>query len=246
MLQQTTDRKIISCTTCSTCSTCVTLSLMIFVNFKTYEQGSGQRALALVRILEEVAGQTQIKIIPVVQIIDAEVVVNSTKLEVWIQHIDPISYGAHTGWTLPEEAVRAGIRGVFLNHSEHKFEDWDMLIKVVARCKEVDLKTLVFAGDIDELKRVLELQPTYASYEPPELVGSTEVSVAQAKPEIVAKASVLAKEKGIPLVVGAGIHSEGDVKKSLELGAVGVALATDVVKAQDPRKELLELTEGFR
>lgn len=218
---------------------------MIFINFKTYEQGSGHRALSLVRILEEVAGQTQIKIIPVVQLIDAEMVVNSTKLEVWIQHIDPISYGAHTGWALPEEAVRVGIKGVFLNHSEHKFEDGDMLTKAVARCKEVDLKTLIFAGDIDELQKVLELVPTYVSYEPPELVGSTEISVAVAKPEIVATASVMAKEKGIPLIVGAGIHSEEDVRKSLKLGAVGVVLATDVVKAQDPREELLELTKGF-
>ncbi len=218
---------------------------MIFINFKTYEQGSGHKALALVRILEEVAGLTQIKIVPVVQIIDAEMVVNSTKLEVWLQHIDPISYGAHTGWTLPEEAVRVGVRGVLLNHSEHKFEDWDMLVKAVARCREVDLKTLVFAGDIEEFGKALELEPTYVSYEPPELVGNTEISVAAAKPEIVSQASAMAKEKGIPLIVGAGIHSEEDVRKSLELGAAGVVLATKVVKAQDPRKELLELTEGF-
>jgi thiamine monophosphate synthase len=32
----------------------------------------------------------------------------------------------------------------------------------------------------------------------------------------------------------------------LELGASGVAVATDIVKAQDPQKELLELAEGFK
>jgi thiamine monophosphate synthase len=37
-----------------------------------------------------------------------------------------------------------------------------------------------------------------------------------------------------------------DVKKSLELGAVGVAVATAVVKATDPKAKLLELTEGFK
>ncbi|MEK7113177.1 MAG: triose-phosphate isomerase [Patescibacteria group bacterium] len=219
---------------------------MIFVNFKTYEQGSGQKALALTKILEEVAHATQVKIIPVVQIIDAEMVVNSTRLEVWIQHIDPVSYGPYTGWTLPEEAVRVGVRGVFLNHSEHKFNDWGELTKGVLRCREVDLKTLVFAGDLEELKKVLEFTPTFAAYEPPELVGNTETSVAQAEPEIIAKASVLAKEAGIPLIVGAGINSRDDVRKSLELGAVGVAVATDVVKAEDPRKEILDLTEGFK
>jgi triosephosphate isomerase len=219
---------------------------MIFINFKTYAEGSGQKAVSLTKILEEVAHSTQVKIVPVVQIIDAEIVVNSTRLEVWIQHIDPVSYGPYTGWTLPEEAVRVGIRGVFLNHSEHKFENWEDLTKAISRCREVDLKTLVFAGDVEELKKVLELKPTFAAYEPPELVGSTETSVARAEPEIIAKASVLAKEAGIPLIVGAGINSRDDVRKSLELGAVGVAVATDVVKAVDPRKELVDLTEGFR
>jgi triosephosphate isomerase len=218
---------------------------MIFVNFKTYEEGSGENAIALTRILEEVAHLSQVKVIPVVQTIDAEEVAASTKLEVWIQHVDPISYGSHTGWTLPEEAVKIGLAGVFLNHSEHKFESWEELQKAVVRCKEVDLKTLVFASNIEELKKVLELKPTYAAYEPPELVGSTTTSVARAQPEIIAKASVLTKEAGIPLVVGAGISSQEDVKKSLELGAVGVAVATDVVKAQDPRREILDLTEGF-
>ena len=64
---------------------------MIFVNYKTYPQGSGQNAVTLTKVLETVSLETQIKVIPVVQIIDAEMVVDSTRLEVWIQHIDPIS-----------------------------------------------------------------------------------------------------------------------------------------------------------
>jgi triosephosphate isomerase len=219
---------------------------MIFVNFKTYEQGSGQKALALTRVLEEVAHETQVKIIPVVQVIDAEAVIAATKLEVWIQHIDPVSYGPHTGWTLPEEAIRIGVRGVFLNHSEHKFDSWDSLVKASARCLEVDLKTLVFASSLEEFQKSLQLKPTFIAYEPPELIGSTKTSVATAEGENIAKVSVLAKGEGIPLIVGAGINSSSDVKKSLELGAVGVAVATDVVKAQDPRKEIMDLTEGFK
>jgi len=218
---------------------------MIFVNYKTYEQGSGQKAIALTHILGEVAHETGVKIIPVVQIIDAEMIVNSTQLEVWLQHIDPITYGPHTGWDVPEEAVRVGIRGVFLNHSEHKFENWDELVKAVARTREVDLRSVVFAPDLEELKKVLELKPTYAAYEPPELIGSVTASVASAQPEIIAKASVLTKEAGIPLIVGAGINSREDVRKSLELGAVGVAVATDVVKAENPKAELTDLTQGF-
>jgi len=219
---------------------------MIFINFKTYEQGSGQKALQLTRVLESVSLETQIKVIPVVQIIDAEMVIDSTKLDVWIQHVDPVSYGAHTGWVLPEEAVRVGLKGVFLNHSEHKFEDFELLKKANARCIEVDLKTLVFADSIEELEKVVALKPNYVSYEPPELVGETEKSVATEKPEIISQAAEIAKKENLPLIVGAGIHSKEDVKKSLELGAEGFAVATKVVKADDPDKELRELISGYK
>jgi len=219
---------------------------MIFVNYKTYEEASGPRAIALTKILEEVAHDSQVKIIPVVQIIDAEMVIPSTALEVWIQHVDPLNYGAHTGWTLPEEAAKIGVSGVFLNHSEHKFDSFDALYTANERAMSANLKTLIFAGTIDELKKVTELAPTYVAYEPPELVGSTTTSVARAQPGIISEASEVARLGGEPLIVGAGVSSMEDVKKSLQLGAVGVAVATAIVKAPDPRAKLLELTEGFK
>jgi triosephosphate isomerase len=219
---------------------------MIFVNYKTYEEGSGQRAIGLTKILEEVAHTTQVKIIPVVQIIDAEAIIAATTLEVWIQHVDPLTYGAHTGWTLPEEAAKIGVSGVFLNHSEHKFDNFDALYTANEKAMSANLKTLIFAGTLDELKKITKLAPTYVAYEPPELVGSTTTSVAQAQPQIISEAAEIAREAGLPLIVGAGVHEMSDVKKSLELGAVGVAVATDIVKATDPKKELLDLTEGFK
>ena len=219
---------------------------MIFVNYKTFEESSGPKALLLTKTLEAVAHESQVKIIPVVQIIDAENVISSTTLEVWIQHIDPISYGAHTGWVLPEEAARVGVSGVFLNHSEHKFDNFDALKTANEKAMSANLKTLIFAGNLDELKKISELSPTYVAYEPPELVGSVTTSVAEAQPAVISQAEEIARSAGLPLIVGAGIHNIHDVKKSLELGAVGVAVATDVVKAVDPKKELTELTEGFK
>lgn len=218
---------------------------MIFINYKAYAQGSGQDGVKLTKVLEEVWHETQVKIIPVVQILDAELIVSSTRLQVWIQHIDPVSYGPYTGWTLPEEAVRIGIKGVFLNHSEHKFESWEDLTKAVLRCREVDLKTLVFASDLEELKKIILLKPTFIAYEPTEIVGSTETSVARAKPEVIEEAAKLAEEAQIPLIVGAGVSSKDDVATSLKLGAQGVAVATDVVKAENPKAELRDLAEGF-
>ena len=219
---------------------------MIFINFKTYEQGSGVNALELLEVLENVAKDEQAKIIPVVQATDILEAVQTTSLEVWVQHTDSDEFGAHTGHILPEAVKEDGAMGTFLNHSEHRFETFTELEKANERAMEVGLKTLIFSGDVEELKKASKLSPTFLSYEPPELVGSKTTSVAKAKPDVIAKAVEVAHEARLPLIVGAGIKSQKDVEVSVKLGADGVAVASDVVKAKDPEKELRELVAGFK
>lgn len=219
---------------------------MIFLNFKTYESGTGDTALAMAKIAEEVSHLSGIKIIPVVQIADIREVVSNVSIEVWTQKIDPVTYGAHTGSILPESVLEDGARGTFLNHSENRFSDFETLTKAHDRAREVGLKTLIFAKDIDELKKVATLKPDYISYEPPALIGSKDKSVATAEPEIITQAVKISKEAGIPLIVGAGVHSEEDVRICIELGAVGIAVASDVMMADNPKQELLDLVEGFK
>jgi triosephosphate isomerase (TIM) len=218
---------------------------MIFVNFKTYEQGTGHKAIELTQILEEVAHESQIKIIPVVQATDILEVVGSTTLEVWTQKVDPVEPGAHTGSVLAEAVKEDGASGTFLNHSESKLTSFDDLAKASDRAKLMELKTLIFAADVKELKDITSLTPTYLAYEPPELVGSATTSVAT-RPDAIKEASEIAKLANIPLIVGAGVHSADDVRKCLECGAVGIAVASDILKAENPRQEILELVEGFR
>lgn len=219
---------------------------MIFLNFKLYPSGTGKKAVEMVRILEKISGETNVTIIPVVQAGDVREVSESTSLEVWTQHVDNVIYGAHTGFILPESVREDGAVGTFLNHSEHKFEDFEALKKAHERAKECGLKTLVFGDNIDELSKIINLNSDYISYEPPELVGNATTSVATAHPDVIAKAYEIAKSKNIPLIVGAGVHSKEDVKKSLELGAVGIAVASDVMKAENPEEELRDLVEGFK
>jgi len=219
---------------------------MIFVNFKTYERGTGTSAVELTRILEEVSASNKVKIIPVVQAADIKEVVTNSKLEIWVQHTDPVEYGAHTGFILPEAVFEDGAMGTFLNHSEHKLENFDILEKAHERARSVGLKTLIFAADLSELKKVVLLSPTFIAYEPPELVGSKTTSVANAMPEVISQAVEITRENDLPLIVGAGIKSREDVRKSLELGAVGVAVASDIVTADYPRREIMDLVEGFK
>ena len=218
---------------------------MIFVNFKVYEQGTGVDAINLVHILEGVSHETQFKIIPVVQAMDVKEITQTSKLEIWVQHIDPVEFGAHTGLILPEAVFEDGAMGTFLNHSEHKFTNFDDLKVACERAKSVGLKTLIFAADLDEVRRVIALNPTFVAYEPPELVGSKTTSVANAMPEVISKAVEITTDNELPLIVGAGIKSQEDVRRSLELGAVGVAVASDIVVAKNPKGELLELIQGF-
>ena len=219
---------------------------MLFVNFKTYEEGTGKNALELIKVLEEVAQFSQIKIIPVVQATDIKEAVNASKLEIWTQNVDPVSFGSHTGSILPESVFEDGAVGTFLNHSERKFQDSESLKQTIERCSGIGLKTLVFASNLEELGTVSSFNPTLVAYEPPEFIGSTTTSVTSAQPDIILKAVEIAKTHNLPLIVGAGIHCREDVKKSLELGATGIATSKDILKAENPKRELLDLIEGFK
>ncbi len=218
---------------------------MIFVNFKTYLEGTGANAVKLAHVMEEVSTESQIKLIPVVQAADVREVVQSVKLEVWVQNVDSAEYGAHTGSIIPEAVKEDGASGTFLNHSEHRFLSFEELEKAHQRARDVGLKTLVFAGNIAQLVSILSLAPDFVSYEPPELVGSTTTSVSQAKPEVIAEAVEISKGKRLPLIVGAGIKTEEDIRVSLGLGATGFAIASSIVKSPDPKSELLKLTKGY-
>lgn len=219
---------------------------MLFVNFKTYKESSGFRGLELLEKIEEASEESQTKVIAVLQALDIREATVSSNLEIWAQHIDPVEYGAHTGAILAESVLADGASGTFLNHSENKYESRKSLEDIIVRCRELNLKTLVFAADLKELREILKLKPDFVAYEPPELVGSKTSSVAEAKPEVIAKAVELSHDARIPLIVGAGIKSQKDVKVSVGLGADGVAVASDIVKARDPKKETLELLEGFK
>lgn len=218
---------------------------MIFLNFKTYKSGSGSLALSMAKIAEEVSNETGIKIICVVQPMDIREVVLEISTAVWSQKVDAVEFGAHTGSILAESVINDGAIGTILNHSEGRSPDFETLTRAHERAKEVGLKTLIFAKDLDELEKIAGLKPDFISYEPPSLIGGKDASVATVEPEIIANASKISKKVNIPLIVGAGVHSKEDVKKCVELGASGVAVASDVMNAIDPKKELMDLCLGF-
>lgn len=219
---------------------------MIFINFKTYERGTGQKAVELVRILSKVQEATNIPIIPVVQVADAYSCVSASTSDVWVQHVDAIEPGQHTGWILPEAVAAAGAKGAFLNHSEHPL-DSSLITNHLSLCRKANLKTLVFASNLEELSQLTRtdpVKPDFVSYEPPELIASKETSVAKSKKDEIKKAVEIAGH--IPLIIGAGIKDAQDIKISLDLGAKGVVVSSAIVLADNPREVVEELVEGFK
>jgi len=214
---------------------------MVFVNFKTYKEGTGKEAVKLAKICQEVSQKTSLKIIPLVQAVDIFRLA-SLGFEIWAQHLDDINFGPNTGQILPQAILAAGARGTILNHSENRLPT-PVIGSILNRCRRLELKTLVCSESIEEAKEIAEFKPNFLAYEPSEFIGSRTTSVSTVKPEVIR--DFIKEIKKIPVLVGAGVHSKKDVEVALKLGAKGILVATDVVLAKDPKKELTDLAEGF-
>ena len=215
---------------------------MIFVNFKTYKEGTGEKAVKLAKICQTVEKKTAIKVIPVIQAVDI-FHLTSQGFEVWAQHIDNINFGPNTGQILPQAIIAAGAKGTLLNHSEYKLPI-EVIRETIKRCQALKLKTLICSDNLEEAKQIVEGKPDFIAYEPPEFIGSRTDSVSSVKPKVIK--DFVKEIKAIPVLVGAGVHSQKDVKVALKLGAKGILVATDVVLAEKPEKELLDLAGGFK
>jgi triosephosphate isomerase (TIM) len=215
---------------------------MILLNFKTYIQSTGENAIKLVRIAKESESATGIETIVCPQNIDIRDIAKIFPAHTWAQHVDPDLREKATGWFPAQIAKEAGAVGTLLNHSEHKL-DPETLSATHNRCKEIGMKTLIFADSVDEAVLVSKLRPDYIGYEPPELIASPDTSVSRAKPEVIE--SVVKAVPGIPILVGAGVKDSQDVEVSLLLGAKGIALASAFILAEDPKMVMEELSLGF-
>jgi len=214
---------------------------LLLINFKTYEEGTGERGLRMAKIIEKVAAQTGANITIAVQIAEIHRISSEVGIHVYSQHMDGIHAGANTGWILPETIKAAGASGTVLNHAEHQMEP-QKLREAIDRAKELRLKTVVCANTPDFAKVVAKFSPNYIAVEPPELIGGT-ISVSNARPEVITNSLKMVGK--IPLLVGAGIKTREDVMKGVDLGASGVFVASAIMKALNPEKIVKELAEGL-
>ena len=214
---------------------------MVIVNFKTYAEATGRNALKLAKIAEKVGEESGVYVAVAPQYVDVATIAAETSVPVFSQHIDPITYGSHTGHVLAEAVKEVGAVGTLINHSERRlpFKDIDSAVR---RAKEVDLITVVCADTAKNSSTVAFFGPEIIAVEPPELIGSG-IPVSKARPEVVSDTVSLVRKvnKGITVLCGAGITRGDDVEAALKLGTEGVLVASGVVRAKDQRSAFMDL-----
>ncbi|MBW2986929.1 triose-phosphate isomerase [Candidatus Woesearchaeota archaeon] len=216
---------------------------LFIVNFKTYENGTGKKALRLAKIIDKVAvdfQDTDIDVVIAVQPADIRLIADKVSIPVFAQHVDPTTCGSNTGSVLLESVIEAGARGAIINHSEHRMKLEDIK-KTIRRAKKLDFPVIVCVDKLSLGEKVSNLRPDFIAIELPELIGGKK-SISLVKPNLIKKC---VKALGNRVIAGSGIRGFDDVKKAIDLGANGVLVANAIVNAKKPEKVLKDLLTAF-
>jgi len=219
---------------------------LIIVNFKTYAEATGKRAVELAKKAEKVNRETRVHVGVAPQLADLSAVADAVGIPVFAQHVDPIKPGGYTGHVLAESVKEAGAIGTLINHSERqlKLSDIDQVIRII---RENSMFSVVCANNPSISAAVAALKPDIIAIEPPELIG-TGIPVSKAQPEVVTGTIRLVREvnKKVTILCGAGISHGEDVAAALKLGTQGVLVASGIVKAKDPYMIMREFAEATK
>jgi triosephosphate isomerase len=219
---------------------------VMIVNFKTYPEATGRRALELSKGLDNVRRDTGVNIIVAAQMTDIFLISQQVEMPVFAQHVDPDPQGAHTGHTTPEAVKTAGGSGTLLNHSEKRLK-LAAIDETVRRVRAIGLTSVVCANNALVGAAIAALGPDFVAVEPPELIG-TGVAVSKAKPEVVtdAVASIRRVNPRVWVLCGAGITDGRDASSAMRLGAHGILVSSGVVKAKDPVRAAFDLARSMQ
>ena len=216
---------------------------LLITNFKTYQEATGTRALELAKSHELLANELKVNLAIAAQAVDLQMLAAGVSIPVLSQHVDPVSHGAYTGHLAPDVLKPLGVDGSLLNHSERRLPV-EVIGECVAKLRAFGMFVVICAETANEGAQLMQqFNPDYVAIEPPELIGG-DVSVSQARSELIVEA--VQKIGAGRVLVGAGIKTGQDVHTAMSLGAVGVLVASGVVKAGNPMDSLRDLCMGFK
>ena len=207
---------------------------LLVVNFKTYIEATGKRAIELAKVAAKVSRETGVTVIVAPQFTDIEPISKTVDIPVFSQHVDSIKPGAYTGHVLADAVKSAGAEGTLLNHSERRIGSPEIATSV-RLCADSDLQSLVCADTAQAGVNFAWMKPDMIAIEPPELIG-TGISVSKARPELITMSlkQIRKVNESVRVLCGAGVTTAEDVSKALDLGSEGVLVASAVVKSKDP------------
>ena len=208
----------------------------IFINFKHYENAVGNNCE---KLLNDFSNLKDNNIYYCLSYIDLRLNSKFNNLKRFSQSVDVNDYGAFTGSVSMESLMSIGIHGSLLNHSENRINE-ENIIRILEKSKNNNFTIVLCAENIEEIKKYSKFEPDYIAYEPPELIGGN-ISVSNAKPEIIEEAGKICKNR-TKLLVGAGVKTKEDIDRSMDLGAHGVLIASGIIRDPKPINKLISLT----
>ncbi len=220
---------------------------IIILNFKVYIESGGRSGERLSAIADKVA-----KKYPKIDILICPHTTQLAKIasimhyaKVYCQSADSNPAGKFTG-SIPITSIKdSKASGTLLNHAENQLTNSE-IEKITDLCKENSLNSVICANNVKLAKGYCKYSPWAIAVEIPELIGSG-ISVSNAKPEVVIDAVAQIKKinSEIKVLVGAGVSTEKDVKKCLELKADGVLLASGYVLSKNPELILEKMARAL-
>ena len=215
----------------------------LIINFKNYDEVSGERAVKLARAAQVVAKRLKVEIVVAPTQPAMALVAKHVKIPVICQHVDDEKVGSSTGYFVPEIAKSNGASGSLINHSEHRIE-MKQIASLVQRLRGLRMTSIVCAREPWEVMEISAFQPDFIAIEPPELIGSGR-AVSNENPAIITKSIVAAGSRS-KVICGAGITGKADVVKAMELGSRGILVASGIIKASSWVGKIAELAAGMK
>lgn len=223
----------------------VSMKRYLILNFKTYPEASGKQAVELARIVDQTDNLPDVEVIICPQAADIyRVREHFPYMPIWAQHTDAIEPGKHTGWTSPENIKMAGANGTILNHSEHQIEIAN-IERHIQTANQFGLTVGCAVADLEMAQTIIPSNPDMIMFEPPSLVSSGTSLIDVDHATALNFHDELRGSFTNPILIGAGISDENDVRGALQIGYDGVMLASGFATAADPGEFLRKILSAF-
>lgn len=211
--------------------------MILITNFKTYETAIWEAWVNLAKLHKKVVDETWKDIRIVWNPLDLRMLLDSW-VEVYSQWADLAEYWSFTWKILPVKLKKIWCKWVVLNHSENRIEDQEHLWKIINRCNELWLETVVCSESVEEWVELSRFNPDFIAIEPPELIW-WDISVSKANPEVISWA--VEKIWNWKVIVWAWIKTAEDIEIAKKLWASWILLASWITKAENPEEVLKQL-----